>query len=57
MNDNMENEMVNSWLFTAVREGIERLGLEGCLESIESIVNPVLRWKLRQVFGNILFKK
>ena len=58
MNEELnDNELVNSWCIIAVLNAIERLGLEGCLESIESIVNPVLRWKLRQVFGNILFKK
>ena len=59
--NNMENkyinEIINNRCFYAVKNGIEKLGLEGCLESIESITNPILRWKLRQAFGNILFKK
>jgi len=52
-----DNELVNNWCIVAILDAIERLGLEGCLESIESINNPVLRWKLRFIFGKILFKQ
>ena len=40
-----------------VIKGINGLGLEGCYEAIERMTNPILRWKLRQIFGDILYKK
>ena len=51
------NELFYLICLHSVMRGIDGLGLEGCYEAIERMNNPILRWKLRQVFGNILNKK
>ena len=51
------NELFYIICLHSVIKGNKGLGLEGCYEAIERINNPILRWELRQIFGDILYNK
>jgi len=46
--DNILEKLMRLIIRESIRENFERLGIEGTLEAIEKIHNPILRAKLRE---------
>ena len=44
----MDDEVLNFLILLSIRRNFRKLGIEGCLEAIEKLPNPVHRAKLRQ---------
>ena len=52
-----DTELVNVMIDNAIKRAVNKLGLEGTLESIENINLPIYRAKLRQGYFRYLKRR